>query len=305
MGINSNKEPSRLKFVLTALFIIIAAGFIGSHLHTTSGWHAAGKAAMTPSVEPMASQAATPQSRATATRHKPSRTTNETFHFPLETISKPVKRSDGAKSVSVYVVREPELKYPFIRIEETTILLKDGSEKLVARVEAAADNMLVQLKSGATEAALEEINRRHGCSIIRHLPNSNSYLVQLRDYSPDTLPATIAAYKNEVAVVGNVDYNHLTRREPNDFLFTDGGSSASQWGLRQIRAENAWAVTTGSRKVTVAVIDTGVYLEHEDLAKNLWRNQGEDWTSQRNARQQRQGRRRQWLHRRQPRLELP
>jgi subtilisin family serine protease len=41
-----------------------------------------------------------------------------------------------------------------------------------------------------------------------------------------------------------------------------------QWGLDQIRAEEAWTTTTGSRTV-VAVLDTGVDLSHPDLKANL------------------------------------
>jgi serine protease len=43
---------------------------------------------------------------------------------------------------------------------------------------------------------------------------------------------------------------------------------AQQWGLDQIRAEDAWASSTGSGAV-VAVVDSGVDLNHPDLKANL------------------------------------
>lgn len=44
------------------------------------------------------------------------------------------------------------------------------------------------------------------------------------------------------------------------------------WGLQAINAPAAWQVTTGSDKIVVAVIDTGVDYNHEDLAFNMWRD---------------------------------
>ncbi len=62
---------------------------------------------------------------------------------------------------------------------------------------------------------------------------------------------------------------------PNDPMFNE------QWSLlntgqnggtagADIRATLAWAKTTGSRKVVVAVLDTGVDYKHPDLAGNMW-----------------------------------
>ena len=62
---------------------------------------------------------------------------------------------------------------------------------------------------------------------------------------------------------------------PNDPMF------ANQWGLSNrgqdggkesadIKALKAWTKTTGSKKVVVAVLDTGVDYTHEDLSSNIW-----------------------------------
>lgn len=47
------------------------------------------------------------------------------------------------------------------------------------------------------------------------------------------------------------------------------------WGLHKSNALDAWQLTTGSRDIVVAIVDTGIDPLHPDIAQNLWRNPGE------------------------------
>jgi len=63
-------------------------------------------------------------------------------------------------------------------------------------------------------------------------------------------------------------------RIPNDSRFSE------QWNMNNsndadIDGPEAWATQTGSNDVLVAVIDTGVDYDHEDLKEQMWRNPGE------------------------------
>jgi subtilisin family serine protease len=58
---------------------------------------------------------------------------------------------------------------------------------------------------------------------------------------------------------------------PNDPRYV----SNELYGMTKINAPTAWDTTTGSASVVVAVIDTGVNYNHEDLTDNMWRNPGE------------------------------
>ncbi len=57
-------------------------------------------------------------------------------------------------------------------------------------------------------------------------------------------------------------------------LFNDPAIKQA-WGLKKSDAARAWSVTQGSSNTVVAVIDTGIDEQHEDLKTNLWNNPGE------------------------------
>ena len=48
-----------------------------------------------------------------------------------------------------------------------------------------------------------------------------------------------------------------------------------QWGLFQVEAESAWSTTTGSSEVIIAVLDSGIDQDHDDLWDNIWTNAAE------------------------------
>jgi thermitase len=68
-------------------------------------------------------------------------------------------------------------------------------------------------------------------------------------------------------VVENIKFHMFGT--PNDPRFQE------QWALQKVNAERAWDQTTGSKDIVVAVIDTGVDAQHEDLKENMWTNPDE------------------------------
>ena len=53
------------------------------------------------------------------------------------------------------------------------------------------------------------------------------------------------------------------------------GEYSSLWGFDDIDAPEAWDITTGEADIIVAVIDTGVDINHPELEDRIWANTGE------------------------------
>lgn len=51
--------------------------------------------------------------------------------------------------------------------------------------------------------------------------------------------------------------------------------SAENWGFKKIDTEKSWNISQGDKKIIVAIIDTGMDLNHPALKNNLWVNDKE------------------------------
>jgi hypothetical protein len=100
------------------------------------------------------------------------------------------------------------------------------------------------------------------------------HLILKTDVSnPDDLENAIIALQN----ADDIDFAepawlrsiHDVQMTPNDALFPNS------WHHATIQSEQAWDIETGSDTVVVAIIDTGIDLDHPDLMANLWVNPGE------------------------------
>ncbi|MFO0880492.1 MAG: S8 family peptidase [Gemmataceae bacterium] len=134
--------------------------------------------------------------------------------------------------------------------------------------------MIVQFQPGATPVALPGTTLGATYDLVPNL-----YEINLEQGTP--LDQALASYRAlpEVALA-QVDNLITSSWVPND------GRLADQWYLRNqgqsggtvgadVGAVTAWDVTTGSRRMAVAVIDSGIDYTHPDLYLNVWINQRE------------------------------
>jgi len=149
-------------------------------------------------------------------------------------------------------------------------------------IQSAPDRILVKYKKQAEistqEAVKAYIESTYDIHEIDHFSFIDIYLYK--------------TYLNKERTLKELNENpNIEYAEPDYYLYLESiipndQGFFKQWGLHNtgqtggtldadIDAPEAWDLTTGSIDVIVAVIDTGVDYNHEDLNANMWRNPGE------------------------------
>lgn len=129
-----------------------------------------------------------------------------------------------------------------------------------------AHEFIVRFKddSGITRAAF----RRAGVEPIHVFASTPAVAVRV---SADADVGDALRSLQADPAVAYVQANRIYKlfKAPND------PSYSSQYHHEKIGSAAAWNVSTGSKAVTVAIIDTGVNYKHPDIAPNYWTNSGE------------------------------
>lgn len=146
------------------------------------------------------------------------------------------------------------------------------------------DRIIIGIKSSEGERDVESrILKLTAGRIIRRHSSINSIYVATPTRLNDQDFGSLIVALEKIPGVSYAEPDYYLRafeeptRIPNDTYFGD------QWGMHVKDAPNsgdadlpeAWAITTGSKVVTTAVIDSGIDYHHRDLAANIWNNVGE------------------------------
>src|SRR5262249_30096279 len=143
--------------------------------------------------------------------------------------------------------------------------------------------VLVKFKSGVSDEAIEALTARLHDRIVDRIENADD--VEAIDDLDNADPATVVAEYSKLPEVEYAEPNYEIKLDdtngplvpvlPHDPQFEDQwalANSGQRGGKKgaDISATLAWAKTTGSENIVVAVLDTGVDYTHEDLASNMW-----------------------------------
>ena len=133
--------------------------------------------------------------------------------------------------------------------------------------------VIVKFNSQNLKQVNDFVNKIGAYSYDRVVITHDNYLSSIYKlkFSPDAdIQSIVQRCKNDPIVeYAQPNYINHTCSKLNDFFYPD------QWALEKIKIPEAWEIEKGSEDITVAVIDTGVDYNHEDLKSRIWINKGE------------------------------
>jgi len=123
--------------------------------------------------------------------------------------------------------------------------------------------ILVRFKPGVKPKRVRQIFSKHSLVQRKLIEKVQGYLMKIP--KEKTIEEMIEELKKDPDVIyaePNFTLQSLSTA-PNDEYFD------RQWATKKIELDNAWDLEKGSADVTIAVIDSGIDLEHPDLKENM------------------------------------
>jgi len=142
------------------------------------------------------------------------------------------------------------------------------------------DEIIVKFKEGIKQQKTNDILSKHNTIIKSSNPHAGFLLVKALNKGT-SLGELVQKFRN---------HEEVEYAEPNYFVHSclspDDPLYPQLWGLNNlgqtvgfpgadIDAPDAWDIQTGAPSIIIAVIDTGIDYNHEDLSSNIWTNPGE------------------------------
>jgi subtilisin family serine protease/glucose/arabinose dehydrogenase len=139
--------------------------------------------------------------------------------------------------------------------------------------------VLVKFKKGMKQLEKKQYHDEADAEVLSEI--NELEIVHVKSKKGESTEALIERYKkNPFVEFAEPNGIFHTMRVPNDprlpelWGMNNTGQTGGAFGV-DIKAEAAWDLQIGNRNVIVADLDTGVDVNHPDLAANVWTNPGE------------------------------
>ena len=143
------------------------------------------------------------------------------------------------------------------------------------------DEVLVKFKPTLSEQAIKTTIAAYQCKKLKRIPRINVYKIKIQ--TSTTLEETLFALRRNPDVeYAEPNYLAYITETPNDSLFDyqyalynsgqDVGPPGSPQGEERadIKATSTWEETKGDEEIIIAILDTGVDLDHPDLDEKIY-----------------------------------
>lgn len=128
--------------------------------------------------------------------------------------------------------------------------------------EFVSNEVIVRLRGNTSEAAIEQCAAAMNGSIVSDIDELHVVVLSIPEervaqslFEAATCPGLVYAEPNYLVSI-------------SDVVPSDPGWS-NQYGLTSIRAPQGWELATGSSAITIAILDSGIDLNHLDLGSKL------------------------------------
>ncbi|MEN9933523.1 MAG: hypothetical protein RLZZ387_102 [Chloroflexota bacterium] len=148
--------------------------------------------------------------------------------------------------------------------------------------------IVVKFKEGASASARRALLERSGVEVRQSdYPEPGAYLLAVKQ-GQDAIEAANRLHESDLVAYAQPNFLRLMPRlalvrelseapgaaaapavSPAPAATVTDPNISSQWGLVKIKASEAWDISMGSPAITIAIIDEGCNLAHEDLAYKL------------------------------------
>ncbi|MDI6800661.1 MAG: S8 family serine peptidase [Thermodesulfovibrionales bacterium] len=170
----------------------------------------------------------------------------------------------------------------------SVMTIDEQRTKILSAMEAApsgsykAGEIIVKFKSETDHSQIADVHKKINATPIKKITNLNG-LELVKPPAGMSVKDAVRQYMADPAVE-YAEPNYIVKIKttlPNDIYFPqqwalyNTGQFADGIAGSDIKAYLAWDITKGSNAVTIAVIDTGIDYNHNDLVLNIWNNSGE------------------------------
>ncbi len=192
-----------------------------------------------------------------------------------------MKGTPMIKSTLHFLLVVPFLFLPCLAFAEEPI--PTTTNPALDAMEFKAGEIIVKLREGISQASVRSLLLAEDMSILDEMDNLDLVLLSVPEgrelekageleHSPlveYAEPNYVVQIADPIAADPLYDSLRSPATTPDDPYFP------SQWNLSLIEAPAAWDVTTGSDKIVIAFVDSGVDLDHPELKDKIWKNTDE------------------------------